>query len=259
MLPRYARNLEALSVSDQAILAGRTVAVVGCGGLGGYLLEYLGRLGIGGLIAIDGDCFDETNLNRQLLCTEADIGKAKALVAAERLGRVNGSVRMTGHALRLTELNGPSLLAGADLVMDACDNIPPRRSLQLIAARLNVPLVHGAIAGWYGQVATILPGDPGFDLIYRQPEASSKSNFSDASAAFAAGLAEPGKQGEPGERGRGIENRLGNLSFGPAAVAAWQTAEAVKLFSGRGQTLHGRIMVMDFLENETEVFSLASG
>lgn len=229
MLARYARNLEALSEREVEVLGRRTVAVVGCGGLGGYLIEYLGRLGIGSIIAADGDRFEESNLNRQLLSDSANLGENKAEAAKRRMAAVNPAVRFTALPLRIDPENGPALLAGADLVMDAVDSLSARFALQRIAERLGVPLIHGAVAGWYGQVAAVLPGERAFDEIYRRIGADRES---------------------------GIESKLGNLSFGPALVAALQTAEAVKTLLGRGDRLGGKLLVIDLLENDFETIEL---
>lgn len=225
MLARYSRNLNALTEDEVEFLATRTVAVVGCGGLGGYLIEYLGRLGIGAIIAADGDYFDESNLNRQLLSDSTNRGENKAEAAKRRMAAVNPLVRFVALPVRIDEENGPSLLKGADVIMDAVDSIPARFSLQEIAERMDVPLIHGAVAGWYGQVATIKPGERTLDEIYR---------------------------GSGADRKNGIESKLGNLSFGPAFVAALQTAEAVKTLLGRGERLGRRLFVADLLENDFE-------
>jgi len=229
MQARYARNLETLSEEEVAFLGGKTVAVVGLGGLGGYLVEYLARLGIGAIIAADGDRFEESNLNRQLLSDLLSVGEGKAEAARRRMALVNPQLRFSAVNSRIDSGNGVELLRGADLVMDAVDTIPARLALQEIAGDLGVPLVHGAVAGWYGQVATVFPGDRTLDEVYRNPSARG---------------------------GRGIEERLGNLSFGPAIVAGLQAAEAVKILLARGATLRNRLLVIDLLEDELEVIEL---
>ena len=92
---RFKRNIGALTEEECLILNSKKVFVAGCGGLGGYIIEYLTRLGIGEIIACDGDSFDETNLNRQLLSTEANLGKNKALAAKERAKSINSSINFT--------------------------------------------------------------------------------------------------------------------------------------------------------------------
>lgn len=231
MLQRYLRNMNTLSESDMALLSEKKVAVVGCGGLGGFLIEYLCRIGVGSLIVADPDRFDESNLNRQLLADSASLGCGKAEAAKKRATLVNPGVNFTALPIAINVENGPELLKGADLIMDAVDTIPARLALQETAELLNIPLIHGAVAGWYAQVSTILPGDRTFDHIY-------------------------GKNPEASQRDRGIEKELGNLSFGPALTAALQTAEAIKVLLNRGERLGRKLLVADLLENDFEVVEL---
>ena len=103
--PRYLRN-GILEDEEQEILKSKKVAVIGCGGLGGYVVEMLARLGVGHLVLCDGDRFDETNLNRQLLAKEDNLGISKVLEAAKRVLEINSHVRMTVHDEKFTDGNG---------------------------------------------------------------------------------------------------------------------------------------------------------
>ncbi len=214
---RYQRNIGTVGLGGQARLLYATVAVVGCGGLGGWVTEGLARMGVGHLILIDADCFDETNLNRQLGCVESTLGMPKALVLAERVRLLNGAVQPRAHVERLTEANAASLLAGAEVVVDALDTIPDRLALGNAAAAAGLVLVHGAIAGYTGQVMTVLPGDPGLEALY-------------------GGLGVPD---------RGIETTLGNPAATPMMIAAWQVHEVVKFLIGQGELIRGRVLVLD--------------
>ncbi|MBR6653298.1 MAG: ThiF family adenylyltransferase, partial [Oscillospiraceae bacterium] len=89
---RYSRNIPAISPEEQDTLKGKKVLVLGCGGLGGYIIENLLRMGVGAITAVDGDSFDESNLNRQLLATEKTLGTNKAIAAAQRANAVNSQV-----------------------------------------------------------------------------------------------------------------------------------------------------------------------
>ena len=115
MKTRYKRNLYALSEDEQKKLSEKRVCIVGCGGLGGYLLEYLLRIGIGHITVIDGDCFEESNLNRQLLSDENSIRSSKAHTAKKHAYTVNSEV--TVHAIDsfLTENNSEELLKGHEI------------------------------------------------------------------------------------------------------------------------------------------------
>jgi len=215
-----------LTRDENLSLREKRVVVVGCGGLGGYIIEQLARLGIGHLTVIDGDKFDESNLNRQLLSTVDNIGQSKALVARERIKKVNPDIDVVAHYVFLDAANAMDLLQNHDVICDALDNIGTRLILQKLAREFNIPMVYGAVAGWYGQVATLFPGD-------HIPGSIHQASLN-----------------------KGIEQELGNPSFTPALVASIQVSEVVKILTGKGKVLHNRFMVIDTLEQEYEVFEL---
>ena len=223
---RYQRNMNTISREENERLRGFKVFVAGCGGLGGYIIEELGRLGIGQITAIDGDVFEETNLNRQLFSHMENLGKSKALEAKERMAKINPEVVVIPIQGRLEGYNCCELIQGHDLVLDALDNIPSRKVLEACCEELCIPLVHGAIAGWFGQVATIFPGDRVIDRLY------------------------------PAEAEKGAEVELGNPSFTPALIASIEVAEAVKVLLGKEGTLRNRLLSIDLLNQEYEVFSV---
>jgi len=226
---RYVRNLGTVGLKGQIKLLRSTVAVVGLGGLGGYVAEALARMGVGRLILIDGDVFEEHNLNRQILSTEAGLGTHKAEVAQQRVARINSAVEVISHVTRLTQENLPRLLEGADLVVDGLDRLPTRLILQEGAQALGIPMVHGSIAGYLGQVMTIFPGDPGLRSLY----------------------------GKPGDLpDQGLEAQLGTPAATPMAVAAWEAQEAVKILLGRGEPLRNRLLVMDMESGTIDVLQL---
>jgi molybdopterin/thiamine biosynthesis adenylyltransferase len=225
-MDRYQRNMNAITPEENMSLKYFHVTVVGCGGLGGYIIEMLARLGIGTLTVIDGDVFDETNLNRQLLSSEENIGKPKAQVAFERISRVNSLVRVHPIHDLLTEENGLPFVSGRDLVFDALDNVGSRLALENLCEEAGVPLVHGAIAGWYGQVCVVLPGDRTLHSIL--PEGLDK----------------------------GIETELGNPAFTPALVASMEVAEGIKVLLGREGILRDKLLTIDLLNQEYEILEL---
>ena len=150
-MQRYIRNMNALTKEENERLQDFRVCVVGCGGLGGYVVEMLGRIGIGHLTVVDSDGFEESNLNRQLYSDTVVLGKSKVEVARERMKLVNPLVEVHDLQVRLTEDNARDLIRGHDAVVDALDNRETRLVLQTAAEELGIPMVHGAIAGWYGQ------------------------------------------------------------------------------------------------------------
>ena len=223
MEKRYERNIPSVTPEEQAALADRRVLVVGCGGLGGYIIEYLVRMGVGELTVVDGDVFEPGNLNRQLLSGEDTMGRSKAEAAAARAKNVNPLVRVTPVAAFLTDENADGLAAGQDLVMDALDNVPARLLLEDACARQGVTIVHGAIQGWMVQAAVAPPGAGVLHRIYGEPF-------------------------EPGSRT--------SLPFPPAFCAAVQAAEAVRLLCGRPSVLKGGLLLADLRSMEWEITAL---
>lgn len=222
LLPaRYQRNRGMLTTQQQGQLFHSRVAVIGCGGLGGYVLEELARLGVGELVAIDSDCFEEHNLNRQLLSSPGTLGQDKVAAAAQRLAEINPAVTVRSIKDQFTRANGADLLAGTDCVVDAVDNMVARLDLEAVCNDLNIPLVHGAIAGWYGHVATVYPGEGTLQKLYRHWTG-----------------------------GKGIEQQLGNPSFTPAVIASLETAEVCKVLLGLGTPLRNRQLTLNLLDME---------
>ncbi|THB78030.1 MAG: HesA/MoeB/ThiF family protein [Desulfobacteraceae bacterium] len=234
---RYLRNLNTLSPQDQNTLSGAVVCVIGLGGLGGGVCEMLARTGVGHLIMVDGDSFDISNLNRQLFCQESLIGQSKALAAQKRIQAVNATVKCTVHQSWLDDSNVNQILDGADLVVDCLDSISARFLLQAGARTAGIPLVSGAIAGVAGQVITIYPDDPGFELIY--PD-------------------EPAYQDPEGKSPvkRGVETQTGNLSFCAMLISAIQVSEAIKVLLGSDHVLRNRLLIVDLFRNSFETVEL---
>jgi molybdopterin/thiamine biosynthesis adenylyltransferase len=155
---RYARQKSLLGEEGQMKLARARVLVLGAGGLGSPLLYYLAAAGVGHLTFVEDDRVSESNLNRQILYTESDLGCWKAERAAERLRVLNSTIRVTHVSAKFTGENGAAMVAGSDLVALALDN----RETRLLANRLCVeqgkPLVDGGIDGWSGYVTAVVPG-----------------------------------------------------------------------------------------------------
>ncbi len=222
MEQRYERNLPALTEAECLLLRGKRVLVVGCGGLGGHVIDQLCRIGIGALKVADGDVFDETNLNRQLLSRIPLLGESKANAAAAHIEQVNPSVQVDTVREYMTDENVHLLIAGCDAVIDALDNIPSRRILSKACERAGIPYVYGAIQGWVAQAALSLPGDGLIDKLFPQDiEIRDKSV----------------------------------LSFTPALCASMQVALCIKHLTGRDVT-HGTVYYFDLLHQEFETIPL---
>ncbi len=160
-------NMRMLSAVDQHKLLNAHVCVIRLGGLGGTVLEILAHMGVGTLTLIDGDRYEDHNLNRQLLATEETLGFSKAESACLRVNAINSSVTVHYHHDRyLDELNAGVLMQACDVAVDCLDNIPSRFILEKAAKQLNIPLVAVVVAGIAGYVTTIFPQDAGLKLIY---------------------------------------------------------------------------------------------
>lgn len=216
---RYRRNTNTFNHRQQLAFLKSRVSVIGCGGLGGYVIDGLARLGIGQITAIDPDVFEETNLNRQLNSSFSNLGKSKAKIAAKRAGEINPAVKCVPRILRFSKTNGQELLQGSSVAVDALDNIPARLEAAWVCNRMGIPLVHGAIAGWYGQVTVQYPGEDTIERIY-------------------AG----------GEEAVGAEKNLGNPAFTPALVAGLEVSEVCKILIQKASPLKGILIVIDLLD-----------
>ena len=220
---RYSRNFPALSPEDMDKLTDSRVLVAGCGGLGGYVIEYLARIGVGSLTFIDGDVFTESNLNRQLLCTVENLGTSKVLAAAERVRLIDPSIKVTPVCEYLTEANAPAILADADIVIDCLDSIESRLTLEGAASDAGVYMVHGAIGGWDLQAMLVPPGSGLLrDLYADMPEDDVKTS----------------------------------LSFTPAACAALEVSLAVRFLTGHDSPLEGTLATASLRDMEFHAVKL---
>ena len=222
---RYLRNIGTIGLDGQLKLLQSSVAVVGAGGLGGTIIELMARQGIGHIIIIDNDRITEPDLNRQLMSTEKNLGQYKAVVAAKRVAKINSAVTVNTLLEKLTAENARRFLNGATVVADALDNLPSRLAVEDACRDLGIPLVHGTIAGFLGQLTTIFPKDAGLRSLY-----GSASKFPE----------------------QGIETKIGNPSATPSIIAAWQVQEIVKIITGIGKPLRNSLLLLDMMEDNTE-------
>lgn len=214
ILKRYLRNLESMDVAEQLELVRSRVAVIGAGGLGGQVILTLARLGIGEICVVDPDVFDETNLNRQVLCTVNTLGQPKARIAAETVHDLNPSVEVIGHKQRFGQENGRHLLAGARVAVDCLDSVQDRFTLENTAKGLEIPMVHAAIDGFLAQVMTIYPQDPGLAQLYGPEQKARRSP-------------------------------AGNPIFAPSVAALFQAMEVFKVILGRGNLIRKSLLFLD--------------
>lgn len=203
------RNIPAISEADMEKLAGSNVLVAGCGGLGGNVIEQLARVGIGHLIVADGDVFEESNLNRQILCTADNIGENKAKAAAERIHRIDAGIEVRPVPENITKENASALMADADIVIDALDSISARLMLEDAAAEAGLYLVHGGISGWELQAMLVPPGSGLIHSLYDGLEDDKVKT---------------------------------SLAMTPAACASLQVSLAVSHLCGKSSGLEGRLI-----------------
>ena len=231
---RYVRNRDAVSVEEQLKLAESRVAVVGAGGLGGHVILLLARVGIGHLVVVDHDLFDETNLNRQALSNRESIGRPKAEVAVATVGSINPAVEVTPYQIKLDTSNAREILDGADVVVDALDNVPTRFALERATKALKIPLVHGALAGFEGQMMTIFPEDPGLKNLYGSEQATVDDT-------------------------KRPEAILGVPVLTPSFIANLQAMEVVKIVLKRGKIFQNTMLHADLEAGQVSVFTFQKG
>ncbi len=220
---RYEANAGTLGSNGQKRLLESKVLVAGLGGLGGHVVEQLVRCGVGELVGVDADTFDETNLNRQLYSDINSIGLSKTEAARKRIAKINDAVEFYPLTRELEDLEGNSY-DGVDLIFDCLDGIPSRLHLQEMGERYSIPLVHGAIGGWFGQVAIVWPGSKLLSNVY-------------------------------GTKREGIEKTLGNPPFTPAFIATLMVSEGVKLLLGKKKK-ENTVIFADLLNNQWQYITL---
>ncbi len=226
---RYCRNQNSFSNKDQLRLLRSHVAIIGLGGLGGAVTEILARIGVGRLTLVDGDCFEESNLNRQLLSSPDALGKSKAAAAEQRVRHINPSVEVRMVAEFFRADNGRAILHDALLAIDCLDSIADRFVLEAECKKAAIPLISAAIGGSSGQATVIFPEDPGLQNIYGPAKKAQK---------------------------RGMERSVGTLPFAAMYMAAVECAAATTLLLGRPPALRNRLFMAEVGDHTTELFRL---
>lgn len=230
---RYARHimLRELGGPGQKALKNARVLVIGAGGLGSPALLYLAASGVGTIGIIDDDIVENSNLQRQVIHMDADIGAPKVHSAAAKMRAQNPFITVRPYARRLDAEIAPDLFAEYDMILDGTDNFDTRYLVNRVAIALGKPLISGALSQWEGQISVFDPAHeaPCYQCIFPQ--------------APAAGLA-------PSCAEAGVVGPL------PGVVGAMMALEAVKLITGAGDTLRGRMMIYDALFGETRTIGL---
>lgn len=232
-LPRYMRHIALREIGGpgQARLKRARVLVVGAGGLGAPVLLYLAAAGVGQITVIDDDTVSLSNLQRQVIHSEDRLGLPKVASARIALSGINPYVRVTPIRRRMDRDGAARLVAGQDLVVDATDNLPTRHLLNAAAAAAGVPLLSGAISQWEGQVTLYDPvrGAPCLACLFPTI---------------------PSDDLAPSCASAGVMGAL------PGIIGAMMAAEAIKLITGAGRSLRGRLILHDALWGESREIAI---
>jgi len=231
-LDRYSRHIimDDVGPEGQAALLDASVLVVGAGGLGAPVLQYLAAAGVGTIHIADDDVVERSNLQRQVIHGTDDVGRPKVDSAAAFIADLNPDVDVHTHETRVSRENAPDLVAGHDVVVDASDNFPTRFLLNDACALAGVPLSHGAVYQFEGQ-ATTITGQPCYRCLF--PEAPPEGAIPDCATA-------------------------GVLGVLPGTIGAIQATEVVKLVLDEGEPLTGRLLAYDAREMSFEFVPVAA-
>lgn len=225
---RYIRNFTALNLQDQLKLCQGMVLVCGCGGLGGVACNLLARAGIGFMRLLDGDAFAPSNLNRQWFSEVGQLGRYKAHVVREGILRINPFIEIEAFNIPLDESNGERLLHNMSLCVDALDNLKTRFVLAEMCRRMGISFVHGAVAGWWGQISTFLPESPfSLDNIF-------------------AGR----RTRDPGEESLGVPG------FTASLIGSLQAMETIRILAGKEPCYSGKLLYFDGESGQTTLMPL---
>ncbi|MEO8113069.1 MAG: molybdopterin-synthase adenylyltransferase MoeB [Phenylobacterium sp.] len=229
-IERYARHLVLREVGGpgQQRLKAASVLIVGAGGLGAPAALYLAAAGVGTMILVDPDVVDRSNLQRQVIYTEEDVGRPKAEAAADRLAALNSHIFVAGYDGALDDGNADELVEGVDLVLDGTDDFATRFAVNAACVRAGKTLVSGAIGRWTGQVG-VFEGRPCYRCLV--PEIPP-----DAETCVAVGV-------------------VGALA---GVVGSMMALEAVKLVARAGEPLAGRLLIYDALAGETRTVRIGA-
>ena len=225
-LERYDRQimLEGFGEDGQEKLKRAKVFIAGAGGLGSPVSMYLTAAGVGLIRIVDHDRVELSNLNRQVLHWDEDIGKRKVDSALEKLKQLNKDVEIEAIKETITEANASQLVADSDLIIDAMDNLPTRYLLNKTALDKGIPFFHGAVYGFEGRAMTIIPGKTACLMcVYR---------------------------------GAAPEGKFPVIGVTPAVIGCIQATEAIKYMVGIGELLTNRLLIYDGLNLKFNEFSV---
>lgn len=216
-LERYDRQIMMAEIGQkgQEKLKNARAFIAGAGGLGSPISIYLAAAGVGTIRIVDQDRVDLSNLNRQVLHWDDDIGETKADSALAKLADLNPTINVETSCETITDKNVSYLVAGFDLIIDAMDNFPTRYLLNKVALDINIPFFHGAVRGFEGRAMTIIPGKTAcLRCMYKGPIP---------------------------------EEKFPVIGVAPAVIGSIQATEVIKYIIGIGDLLENRMLVYDGL------------
>jgi adenylyltransferase/sulfurtransferase len=219
-LDRYSRHIimDDIGPEGQASLIDTSVLVIGAGGLGAPVLQYLAAAGIGRIGIVDDDTVERSNLQRQIIHGDNDVGRPKVESAREFISELNPDARVDTHEIRLSSDNATGLVDDYDIVVDASDNFPTRFLVNDACTLAGVPFSHGAVFRFEGQVTTFTGDGPCYRCLF--PKAPPAGTIPDCSTA-------------------------GVLGVVPGTIGCLQATEVLKIAMGYGETLTGRLLAFD--------------
>ena len=219
---RYAREMSLPEIGREGVerLLGASVLIVGCGALGSVAAMYLAAAGVGRIGVADFDTVGLSNLQRQLSYTEDDLGKPKAETLAAKLKAINSTIKVESIGMMMTKSNLPRYMEEYDVVVEGSDNPSTKYLVSDTARTLGKPCVIGGVRGFVGQINTQLPDGPYYRDIF--PDIPESCGLTPCSA-------------------------MGVLGPVPGMIASLQATEAIKLLTGAGETLSGRLLQIDTL------------
>jgi len=218
---QYSRNMGIMNDIELKKFVFTKALIVGVGGLGGYIASSLARIGVSSIVIIDSDTFDDSNLNRQLFSSFKTLNKSKVEVVKKGLLDINPNLNIIALHSRLDESFDLSYFKDVDIVFDAVDNIKSKVLLEKYCSKLKIPLIHGAIAGWYGQFGIIMPGSNILSDLYKNKD-------------------------------HGIESELMSPTFTPGIIGNMMVSEFVKYILKK-EALINQILYVDLLDHEYRI------
>lgn len=220
-LRRYCRQLPLIGEDGQENLKRAKILIAGAGGLGSPIATYLALAGVGHIIIADNDVVEVSNLNRQILHWNADVGRKKTVSAEDKLRAMNPYAEIKTISCKIEETNVNDIVGDADLIIDALDNFAARYLLNSVAVTRNIPFFHGAVRGYHGQVMTVIP----------HKTACLRCVF---------------PQSPPAEI-------FPIIGVTPGVIGSIQANEVIKYITGKGDLLTNRLLLWDGLSGEMKV------